>query len=221
MKKGIALNNLKSQVAEQFRSLRTNIEFSFVGYEIKSIVVTSSLPGEGKSTIVSNLAVTMASSGKRVVIVDCDLRKPTIHKMFSMSNSKGLTNILVQNREIEESVITTNIPNLYVIPSGPLPPNPSELLGSKNMKEILNELTNSFDMVLIDTPPVLYISDAQILSALSQGTIIVISYGKSEKIALLNAKEKIEKVGGKILGVVINKIPDISNGSYSDYCSYE
>ena len=214
MKKGIALNNLKSQVAEQFRSLRTNIEFSFVGYEIKSIVVTSSLPGEGKSTIVSNLAVTMASSGKRVVIVDCDLRKPTIHKMFSMSNSKGLTNILVQNREIEESVITTNIPNLYVIPSGPLPPNPSELLGGKNMKEILNELTNSFDMVLIDTPPILYLSDAQILSALSEGIIIVTAYGKSEKNVLLSAKDKIEKVGGKILGVVINKIPDIYNSNY-------
>ena len=214
MKKG---NSLKNQVAEQFRGLRTNIIFSSLGNEIKNIVVTSSLPGEGKSTIVSNLAVTMANSGKRVVIVDCDLRNPTIHKKFLLSNSKGLTNILIQDGKIEDIVITTNVPNLYVIPSGPLPQNPSELLSSKDMKEVLNELTNSFDMVLIDSPPVLYISDAQILSALSQGIIIVTSYGKSDKNALLSAKEKIEKVGGKILGVVINRIPDIYDSNYCDY----
>lgn len=217
MNKSKTLKKLKNQVAEQFRSLRTNIVFSFLGDEIKSIVVTSSLSGEGKSTIVSNLAVTLASSGKRVVIVDCDLRKPTIHKKFLLSNSKGLTNILIKDGKIEDILIASNVPNLFVLPSGPIPPNPSELLGSKNMKEILNELTNGFDIVLIDSPPVLYVSDAQILSALSQGIIIVTSYGKSDKNALVNAKEKIEKVGGKILGVVINGIPDIYNGRNYDY----
>jgi len=214
LKKGIQLKNLKSPVSEQFKILRTNIEFSSLDYEIKTIVVTSSLAGEGKSTVVSNLAVTMAISGKQVVIVDCDFRKPTIHNRFSLSNSKGLTNILIQNREIDKIVITTNIPNLYVIPCGPICPNPSELLGSKKMKEFLNELTTRFDIVLIDTPPVLYISDAQIVSALSQGTIIVTAYGKTEKKSLLIAKEKIEKVGGTVLGVVINKIPGKYNGDY-------
>ncbi|MBU3110767.1 CpsD/CapB family tyrosine-protein kinase [Clostridium lacusfryxellense] len=217
MNKSKTLKKLKNQVAEQFRSLRTNIVFSFLGDEIKSIVVTSSLSGEGKSTIVSNLAVTLASSGKRVVIVDCDLRKPTIHKKFLLSNSKGLTNILIKDGKIEDILIASNVPNLFVLPSGPIPPNPSELLGSKNMKEILDELTNGFDIVLIDSPPVLYVSDAQILSVLSQGIIIVTSYGKSDKNALANAKEKIEKVGGKILGVVINGIPDIYNGRNYDY----
>ncbi|MBU3180288.1 CpsD/CapB family tyrosine-protein kinase [Clostridium psychrophilum] len=210
------IKNLKFKVVEQFRGLRTNIEFSSLGYEVKSIVVTSSKPFEGKSTIVSNLAVTMTSSGKRVVIVDCNFRRPTIHTMFSLSNSKGLTNILLQGRKIEDTVIKTCIPNLYVIPSGPLNPNSSELLGSIKMKEILNELTNDFDMVLIDAPSVLYISDAQILSALAQGTIIVTAYGKLDKNELLSSKEKIENVGGKILGVVINKIPNINNSNHGD-----
>ena len=216
LKKGIALKKIKSEVAEQFRTLRTNIRFSSLGDEIKSIVITSSLPGEGKSTIISNLAVAMASSGKRVVIVDCDLRKPTIHKKFSQSNLCGLTNILVQDKKVLEMINNTDFPNLYVIPSGPIPPNPSELLGSKNMKSTLTELINLFDIVLMDTPPVMYITDAQILSAISQGTIIVSSYGKTEKASLLNAKENIEKVGGKILGVVINKVPEKYNG-YNDY----
>jgi capsular exopolysaccharide synthesis family protein len=221
MKKDALLKKAKAQVAEQFRTLRTNIRYSSLGNEIKSIVVTSSMPDEGKSTIISNLAVAMANAGKRVIIVDCDLRKPTIHKRFSISNSQGLTNILVQDKKKTEIMIVTDIPNLYIIPSGPIPPNPSELLGSMAMKDTLEELTRIFDMVLIDTPPVLNISDAQILSALSQGTIIVASYGKSEKKALLNAKENIEKVGGKILGVVINKIPQKHNDSYGNYFSYE
>lgn len=218
-KKDNLFNNLKNQVAEQFRNLRTNIEFSSIGDEIKSIVVTSSLPFEGKSTVISNLAVAMASSGKKVVIVDCNLIKPNIHKRFSLSNYKGLTNVLTHDEGINEAVMGTDVYNLYVIPSGPMTSNPSELLGSRKMKEILAELTNDFDMVLIDSPSILVLSDAQILSALSQGTIIVTSYGKSEKDALIIAKEKIERVGGKIIGVVINKIPDMYNRKYRNYYS--
>lgn len=217
MKKGISVKNLKSPVAEQFRNLRTNIEFSSLDYGIKSIVVTSSIYGEGKSTIISNLAVSMVSSGKRVIIVDCDIRRPTIHKVFLRSNSKGLTSILVKNKKIDGNVISTKIPNLYVLPSGPTIPNPSEILGSKNMKELLIQLSNDYDMVLIDTPPLSYLSDAQILSALAQGTIIVTAYGKLDENELLSAKEKIENVGGKILGVVINKIPNINNSNHGDY----
>lgn len=220
-KKADSLKKIKAQAAEQFRTLRTNIRYSSLGNEIKSIVVTSSLPGEGKSTIISNLAAAMATAGKRVIILDCDLRKPTMHKKFSISNSQGLTNILVQDKKITEIMIAADVPNLYIIPSGPIPPNPSELLGSKGMKDTLEELTRLFDMVLIDTPPVLNISDAQILSTLSQGTIIVAAYGKTERKVILNAKESIEKVGGKILGVVINKIPEKHNDIYGNYYSYE
>lgn len=214
-----ALKKLKAQVAEQYRTLRTNIQFSSLGDEVKIIVVTSSLPSEGKSTVISNLAITMAKSNKRVVIVDCDLRKPSIHKKFSLSNLLGVTNILAQGKKIEDIINTTKVSNLYVITSGPIPPNPSELLGTQNMKDILSELSKEFDIVLIDTPPLLSVTDAQILAALSQGTIIVTAYGKLEKKLLLNAKEKIDKVGGKILGVVINKIPDKAKGQYNNYYS--
>ena len=217
VKKAVAIKNFKAEVAEQFRVLRTNIRFSFAGDEVKTIVVTSCAPGDGKSTTICNLAISMAKSGKKVVIVDCDLRKPTIHKKFLISNYKGLTNVLIKDKIVAKVIIDTYIPNLYVIPSGQMPPNSSELLSSKNIKDILIELAEQFDVVLIDTPPVLYISDAQIMSALAQGTIIVTAYGETEKKQLLNAKEKIEKAGGKILGVVINKIPDKYNGSYGYY----
>lgn len=205
-------NKLRSHIAEEYRSLRTNIEFSSLGYEMKSLVVTSCILGEGKSTVISNLAVSMANNGKRVLIVDCDFKNPTIHKNFSLPNTHGITNILIKDGKIEDIVvINTSTPNLYVIPSGPIYSNTSELLGSEKMKAILNELTNSFDIVLIDSPPILHLSDALVLSALSQGTIIVTSFGITERNTLLSAKDKIEKVGGKIIGVVINKMPDIYN----------
>lgn len=210
-------NRLKTIAAEQFRTLRTNIQFSSLGNEIKSIVITSSMPGEGKSIVTSNLAVTIANTGKKVIIVDCDLRKPTIHKKFSLPNLIGLTNILVQDRNKLETITAANYPNLFILTSGPIPPNPSELLGSNNMRELLNELINTYDIVLLDSPPVLYITDTQILSAIAQGTILVTAYGKSEKAAVLSAKENIQKVGGKILGVVINKMPIKKNDTYYEY----
>lgn len=220
LRREIELENIKFRAAEQFRSLRTNIEFKALKAEVKSIVVTSSMPGEGKSTVVSNLGASLASNGKRVAIVDCDLRKPAIHKKFLMHNNEGLSNILIQNRKFEDVIITSKIPNLFVIPGGPIIPNPSELLSSDNMKKLLNELTDSFNMILIDTPPVFQISDALILSALAKGTIIVAAYRKSEKNVLKNTKERIEKVGGNILGVVINKIPDKNSEKFCDYYSH-
>ena len=219
VRKSVYIRKLKAQIEEQFRTLRTNIKFSSAGGEINIIAITSCSPGEGKSTITSNLAAMMAKGGKKVVIVDCDLRKPTIHKKFSMSNFRGLTDILVQDKEIEDVVTDTRVSNLCVIPSGPLPPNPSELLGSKITKEVFKELSEEFDMVLIDTPPVLYVSDAQIISSIAQGTILVASYGKTEKKDLAAAKEIIEKAGGKILGVVINKIQNEYNEGYDYYYS--
>jgi len=217
VKKTAAVKKLKLRIEEQFRTLRANIKFSSAEDAIKTIVVTSCLPSEGKSTVISNLASSMAKDGKSVIILDCDLRKPSIHKKFSLSNYKGLTNILVERKNIEWVITSTQIPNVFVVPSGPIPPNPSELLSSKSFKEIINELADNFDLVLIDSPPVLYVSDAQILSALAQGTIIVTAYGKTEKKALVSAKENIEKAGGKILGVVINKIPDEYNEDYGYY----
>jgi capsular exopolysaccharide synthesis family protein len=215
----ILLKNPKSHAAEAFRTLRTNIQFSSLDDEIKTIVVTSTQPGEGKSTVISNLAVTMAQSGKKVLLIDCDLRKPTIHKKLGLSNQDGLTSLLAKEKKLEEVVQTTNVNNFYVLTSGPIPPNPAELLGSKRMKTFIAEIKEYFDAVLFDAPPVLAVTDAQILSTLCDGVMLVAAYGQAEKQGVLRAKEAINKVGGKILGAVINKIPSNSKSYY--YYNYE
>ena len=217
LKNLITLKNPKSRSAEAFRTLRTNIQFSSLDKELKSIVVTSSGSGEGKSTIISNLAITMAESGKKVILVDCDFRKPSIHKKMGVTNSIGLTNILVQNVKKEECMVNTTVNNLYILTSGPIPPNPAELLGTKKMRDFIEELKSEFDMVLIDAPPVLAVTDAQILSTIVDGVIFVASYGEAQKDAVVDAKQLIEKVGGKILGIVFNKVPESVSSYYGKY----
>lgn len=216
----ISLKNPKSVVAEAFRTLRTNIQFSSLDNELKTMVVTSTQPNEGKSTVLANLAVTMAQSGKKVVLLDCDLRKPTIHKKLGVPNKNGLTTLLSKEKSLQECLQLLNVPNLYVITSGPIPPNPAELLGSKRMKSLLQELKEHFDIILIDAPPVLAVTDSQILSTLTDGVLFVTSYGTTEKDAVVRAKELIEKVGGKILGVIMNKMPSDTKGSYTGYYYY-
>lgn len=214
MKDIIAFNNPKSRAAEAFRTLRTNIQFSSLDSDIKSIVATSSAPGEGKSTVLVNLAITMAQSGKKVILVDADLRKPTINRKLNIPNSEGLTNVLIQEKKIEECIQPTNISNLYALTSGPIPPNPAEILGSRKMKAIISSLCEAFDMVLIDAPPVIAVTDAQILSTFAEGVLLVASYGCTEKHGLIKAKELLDKVGAKILGVVMNKVPPKAESYY-------
>lgn len=217
----ISFDNPKSQVAEAYRTLRTNLQFSSFDDSLKTVIVTSSSPGEGKTTVISNLAVTLAQSGKKVLIMDCDLRKPSIHKRFGLSNAEGLTNILVQNKKVEECLKVTEQQNLFVVTSGPIPPNPSELLGSRRMKKILQEFEEIFDFVLLDTPPVLAVTDGQVLATLAHGVIFVTAYGKTEKNALIKSKDLLDKVSAKILGFVLNKIPkNEENNYYSKYYSY-
>lgn len=215
----ISIINPKSQAAEAFRTLRTNIQFSSLDEDIRTLVITSTQPGEGKSTVLSNLAITMAQSGKKVLLMDCDLRKPTIHKKLGVSNQEGLTTLLAKEKSIEQVVKTTNVTNFYVLTSGPIPPNPAELLGSKKMKSFINELHGYFDAILIDTPPVLAVTDAQILAALCDGVMFVAGYGQADKHAIVRAKELIDKVGGKLLGVVINKVPASARNHY--YYNYD
>jgi capsular exopolysaccharide synthesis family protein len=182
------------------------------------IAITSCAPGEGKSTIVANLAISLAQSGKKVLLVDCDLRKPTIHKKFGISNASGLTSLLLKESTLEEAIYKVDIPNLGLIPSGPVPPNPSEILGSKKMGKILEDLKNYFDVILLDSPPVLVVSDLHVLASTLDGILLVATYGVTEKNAILRAKESIIKVGGKVLGVVENKIPQDAKGyGYSGY----
>jgi capsular exopolysaccharide synthesis family protein len=217
LKNLVALKNPKSRSAEAFRTLRTNIQFSSLDKELQSIVVTSSGSGEGKSTVMSNLAITMAESGKKVILIDCDLRKPSVHKKMGITNYIGLTNILVQGVKKQECVFKTTVDNLFILTSGPIPPNPAELLGSKKMRDFIEELKHEFDLVLIDAPPVLAVTDAQILSTIADGVIFVASYGEVQKNALVDAKQLIEKVGGKVLGIVFNKVPESVSGYYGKY----
>ena len=217
----VSFDNPKSRAAEAFRTLRTNIQFSAFDDSLKTIVITSSAPAEGKTTVLTNLAITLSQSGSKVLIVDCDLRKPSIHKKLALSNLEGLTNILVQNKKIEECIKVTEQKNLFVLTSGPIPPNPSELLGSKRMKNILTEFQQIFDYILIDAPPLLAVTDSQILSTVADGVIIVTVYGKTDKNSIMKSKDLLDKVGAKVIGFVLNKIPEKADSYYySKYYSY-
>nr|WP_234943573.1 CpsD/CapB family tyrosine-protein kinase [Priestia megaterium] len=200
----ISLTNSKSSIAEQFRTVRTSIQFSSVDTDLHSVVVTSPNPGEGKSTIAANLAVVFAQQGKRVLLIDSDLRKPTVHYTFHIENHIGLTNILTRQATLEKAVKTTTQENLWVLTSGPIPPNPSELLGSKGMNALLEKAKDEFDLIILDSPPVLVVTDAQVLSNLTDGTVLVISSENTRIDSARKTKELLEGAKAKILGVVLN-----------------
>lgn len=216
MRSLIAMTNPKSPISEQYRTIRTNIEFSQVDREIRTIMVSSTGPGEGKSTTVANLATVFAQQGKQVLLIDADLRKPTVHYTFRMQNTTGLTNVLTKQLTLKEAIYKSKIPNLFILPSGPIPPNPAELLGSKMMKELLGETKEEFDVILFDTPPVLAVTDAQILSNQCDGTILVVSSGRTENDAALKGKELLEKANANVIGVVLNN-KKLKEGNYYYY----
>lgn len=194
----------KSPVSEQYRTIRTNIQFSSVDQDIRSILVTSAGPGEGKSTTAANLAVVFAQQGKRVLLVDADLRKPTAHYTFRVENIYGLTRVLTKQSSLHEAVQPCEVENLDILTSGPIPPNPAELLSSNQMTELLEELYSIYDMVIFDTPPVLAVADAQILTNHVDGSILVVWSGKTEQEGAKKAKETLSASKGKLLGVVLN-----------------
>lgn len=200
----LAHNSPKDPVAEQYRTIRTNIQFSDADQAIKSIVLTSTGPGEGKSTTASNLATVYAQQGLRVLLIDADLRKPTSHYTFRLENHVGLTNVLTKQSTLGQAVQGTEVPDLFLLTSGPIPPNPAELLASNKMTELLKEMKEEFDMVVFDTPPVLAVADAQILANQVDGSILVVSSGKTDKEAAVKAKELLLKANAKLLGAVLN-----------------
>lgn len=212
----LAHNSPKDPVAEQYRTIRTNIQFSNVDQDIKTIVVTSSGAEEGKSTTTSNLATVYAQQGLKVLLIDADLRKPTGHYTFRLENHIGLTNVLTRQSTLAQAVQESEIPHLSVLTSGPIPPNPSELLASAQMVELLKEMKEQFDMVIFDTPPILAVADAQILANQVDGTILVVSSGKTEKDAALKSKELLSNAQGKLLGVVLNN-RKVEEGNYYYY----
>ncbi len=214
----IAVREPRSPVVEAFRSLRTNIQFAGVDQPIRTLLVTSAGPSEGKSTVAANLAVVMAQAGLKVAIVDCDLRRPTVHKQFDMSNHAGLTDVMLQDPSQWDGVIQpTGVNNLSIVMSGSLPPNPSELLGSKRMQQFMAHLHKSCDIVIIDAPPLLPVTDSLVLSPMTDGIVMVIDYGSTRIGEALQGKLQLDQAGARILGVVMNKIPTGRRGSYYYY----
>lgn len=212
----LAHNSPKDPVAEQYRTIRTNIQFSNVDQDIKTIVLTSSGAEEGKSTTSANLATVYAQQGLKVLLIDADLRKPTGHYTFRLENHIGLTNVLTRQSTLAQAVQESEIPHLSVLTSGPIPPNPSELLASAQMAELLKEMKKQFDMIIFDTPPILAVADAQILANQVDGTILVVSSGKTEKDAALKSKDLLSNAKGKLLGVVLNN-RKVEEGNYYYY----
>lgn len=212
----IVEKNPKSPVAESYRTLRTNIQFSSFDKEIKTIVVTSAAPGEGKSTTIGNLAIVMAQSGKKVLLIDCDLRKPSLHKKFRITNQAGLTNILLYDVDPFE-IFHKHTNNLYILTTGQLPPNPAEVVASNRLKSFIEKMKNEFDYILIDSPPLIAVTDAQILSSFCDGTLLVVSSGEAERETVKRAKDLLNKVKANIIGVVLNKIELKSRKGYYYY----
>ncbi|PGQ08153.1 tyrosine protein kinase [Bacillus cereus] len=194
----------KSRIAEQYRNIRTNIEFTSVDNHIRSIVVTSADPGDGKTTTIANLAVVFGQQGKKVLVIGADLRKPTIQNLFAIHHSNGLTSLLSGQAKLMQCIQKTDVENVYLMASGQIPPNPAELLGNRVMDEALLEAYNMFDIILIDTPPVLVVTDAQILANKCDGVILVVRSEQTEKDNIVKAKQILDKASGKLLGVVLN-----------------
>ncbi|EOQ11110.1 CpsD/CapB family tyrosine-protein kinase [Bacillus cereus] len=203
-RKLITHSNPKSPIAEQFRNIRTNIEFASIDKKIRSLVVTSANPSEGKTVTTSNLAVVFAQQGKNVLLIDGDLRKPVLHQMLQVDNIFGLTNMLTHNQTLHECIHKTDIPHLDFISCGTIPPNPAELLSSNNMKNLLSQIYSIYDLVIFDLPPILPVSDAQIMANQCDASILVLRSSKTEKSAALKAKKLLESANGKLLGAVLN-----------------
>lgn len=201
----ISVLHHKSLVAEQYRTIRTNIEFSSVQTHLRSILVTSSVPGEGKSFSAANLAAVFAQQEKKVLLVDADLRKPTIHETYQLENVQGLTNVLVGNASLGETVQKTLIDNLYVLTSGPTPPNPAELLSSKAMGELIQEMYSRYSLVIFDSPPLLAVTDGQILANQTDGSVLVVLSGKTKMDTVQKAKDALQQSKAKLLGALLNK----------------
>ena len=205
--------------AEAFRRLRTNLQFVDVAGRPQTIVVTSSLPGEGKSTTSINLAIALADSGARVILVDADLRRPSVAEYMGLEGSVGLTTVLIGRASIEDVVQPWGTGNLHVLPSGQIPPNPSELLGSTSMANLLDSLSSLYDIVLIDTPPLLPVTDAAVLSRITGGALVVVGANTVNRQQLAESMRSLETVGARVLGLVVNGLTHKKSASqaYYDY----
>jgi capsular exopolysaccharide synthesis family protein len=207
----------QSHRSEAFRRLRTNLQFLDIADRPKTIVVTSSLPGEGKSTTAINLAITLADAGSRVALVDADLRRPSIAEYMGLEGKVGLTTVLIGQVDVQDAIQPWGEGSLHVLPSGQVPPNPSEVLGSRPMAKLLEQLASQYDIVLIDTPPLLPVTDAAILAKITGGALVVVGADKLHRQQLAAGLGALEDVGARVLGVVLNRLAHKQNDSYSYY----
>jgi capsular exopolysaccharide synthesis family protein len=203
--------------AEAYRQVRTNVRFAKLSQEVRTIVVTSANPAEGKSTTAANLAMVMAQAGEKVILVDTDLRRPSLHTLFGQQNSFGLTGLLLGDElMLSQGLINPGIRNLRLLPSGPLPPNPSELLSAKRMENLIKGLRDAADYVIFDSPPILAVTDASILASLTDAAVVVMEMGKDRPDVLQSVKTALDQAQARVLGVVINK----AKRSQRDYYYY-
>lgn len=209
----------KSTASEAYRGIRTSILFSSAEQAPQVLIISSSGPREGKTITSANIAITMAQAGNRVVILDCDMRRPRVHKIFSLSRDRGMSNLLVGNDELDNILIRTDIPNLDVIPSGPIPPNPSEVLSSQRMADLIEVLRGRYDRIIIDTPPITAVTDAVILSKVVDGVVLIVRAGVAHRELVRNAVEQLRQVNAHILGAVLNGV-DMGRDSYYYYQYY-
>lgn len=216
----IAHNDLKNPATEAYRVIRTSIQFAQAGKELKTLAVTSCTPNEGKSMTVANLAVVLTQAGKSVLLLDCDMRNPTVHKNFGLSNKLGLSSCISMGTALSDAVQKTSIEGLYALTGGVIPPNPSELLGSEQMKNVLQRAKEQYDYVLIDTPPVMPVTDALIVSRFVDGMILVIASAEVKVEMARDVKNQLVNAGANILGVVLNKVRSEHHGYGYGYYYY-
>lgn len=212
------LSNPKSRVAEAVKTIKTNLAFSVSDNGKMKIMLTSTAPGEGKSFVTASLAYSYAMSGKKVVIIDCDLRRGRQYEIFGVSNSVGLSNLLIADLDgLKIEAIRTKLKGVYLLPSGTIPPNPSELLESDKMKDIIKMLEMDFDVLLFDCPPVIGLSDPLIITKYVDTTVVVASYKSTPTDLLKKTIKSLEGVNAKVAGIIFNKVPTNGNGYYSKY----
>ena len=201
----ITLSDPRSPAAEAYRTLRTNIDFSSLDRAIHTLLVTSVAPHENKSITVANLAVSLAQGDKRTILVDADVRRPALHTLFGLNNDKGLTSLFIDTKgPIELALQTVNVPNLQVLTSGPLPPNPAELLGSQRMLDVIEALKSRADIILFDAPPVIAVTDASVLGTRVDGVLLVVQAGQTRREQAKRAKQQLEKLHIRVIGAVLS-----------------
>lgn len=210
-------DNLPQSIsAEAYNSIRTSLKYASIDMPIKVIVITSSIQGEGKSTVAGNIAMSLSKDGNKVLIIDCDLRKPTLHRKFKVSNEKGLTDCLI-NKFTTKEVIQKYSERLFIITSGAIPPNPSEIVGSKTMELFIKELSTNFDYIILDTPPLLAVTDAQLLAGKSDATLLVVRYGKTKERLIDRGYKELTKVKANVIGSILNGADINDSGQYYKY----